>query len=180
MLISKFGTIGEEKILEYEDVREIKFPEQYRRFIGKYNGGETPNTTFNINGVSSDLKGLYGIGNVKFSLDAICVEKIYGLAYLPIGIDSFGNNILIRLSDGVIFFKDHENGKYREIATSLKEFFNGCKSQTINKSAIKSVEERERDLIARGRGAVITDALRDMWRVEINKYGSLVQEEVIL
>ena len=67
-----------------------------------------------------------------------------------------------------------------KIANSLKEFFNGCMSQAINRSAIKSVEERERDLIARGRGEIITDALRDMWRAEINKYCSLSQEEVII
>ena len=94
--------------------------------------------------------------------------------------DSFGNDILISLSDGSIAFKEHENGQCRKIATSLKEFFNGCTSQPINKSAIKSVNERERDLIARGRGEVITDALRDMWRVEINRYGAISQEEVIL
>lgn len=180
MLISKFGTISRDAISEYEDIHGIKLPEQYRYFIEKYNGGETPNTNFNFKGVSSDLKGMYGIGKVKFSLESVKVEEIQGKSYLPIGIDSFGNDILIGLRDGAIFFKNHENGQCRGIASSLKEFFDGCMSQAIKKSAIKSVEERERDLISRGRGEIITDALRDMWRVEINKYGSLSQEEVIL
>ena len=87
---------------------------------------------------------------------------------------------MIDLSDGVIAFKNHENGQCKELATSLKEFLDECMSHSINKSTIKSVEEREKDLIARGHGDIITDALRDMWRVEINKYGSLSQEEVIL
>ena len=68
MLISKFGTISKDAISEYEDVHGIKLPEQYRYFIEKYNGGETPNTSFNLNGVSSDLKGKYGIGKIKFSI----------------------------------------------------------------------------------------------------------------
>lgn len=180
MLISKFGTISKDVISEFEDVCGVKLPAQYRLFIEKYNGGETPNTYFYTNGVSSDLKGLYGIGKVKFSLDTVRVENIHGTSYLPIGMDSFGNDILIGLSDGTISFKEHENGKCKKIAGSLKEFFDGCVSQTMNKSAIKSVEERERELIARGRGEIITDALRDMWRVEINKYGSIAQEEVVL
>lgn len=131
-------------------------------------------------GVSSDLRGMCGIGKVKFSLDAVCAEEIHGTSYLAIGVDSFGNDILINLSDGAIAFKDHENGQCRKIADSLKAFLAGCVSRPINKSAIKSVEERERDLIARGRGAIITDALRDMWRVEINKYSALSQEKVVL
>ena len=180
MLISKFGTISKNVISEYEDIHEIKLPEQYRLFLEKYNGGETPNTSFNINGVSSDLRGMCGIGKVKFSLDAVCAEEIHGTSYLAIGVDSFGNDILINLSDGAIAFKDHENGQCRKIADSLKAFLAGCVSRPINKSAIKSVEERERDLIAQGRGAIITDALRDMWRVEINKYSALSQEKVVL
>ena len=169
MLISKFGTISKDTITEYEDIHGIKLPEQYRLFIEKYNGGETPKTSFNLNGVSSDLKGMYGIGKHKFSLEMVNIEESHGTSYLPIGIDSFGNEILIDLRDGTITFKNHENEKCRKIANSLKEFFNGCMSQAINRSAIKSVEERERDLIARGRGEIITDALRVMWRAEINK-----------
>lgn len=180
MLISKFGTISKDSIAEYEDVKGIKLPEQYRHFIEIYNGGETPNTSFILNGVSSDLKGLYGIGKVKFSLDNVHAEEMQGRYYLPIGMDSFGNDILIELSDGTIAFRDHEKGRCSKIAASLKEFFDGCKSKVINKSAIKTVEERERELIERGRGGIITEALRDMWRVEINKYGTLSQEEVVL
>ena len=180
MLISKFGTISTETISEFEDVCGVKLPTQYRSFLEKYKGGETPNTNFNISGISSDLKGLYGIGKVKFSLNAVCVEDVQGTLYLPIGMDSFGNDILIGLNDGTIVFKEHENGRCKKIATSLEDFFAGCESKPINKSAIKSVEEREKDLIAQGSGAIISDALRDMWRVEINKYGSLSQEEVVL
>ncbi len=180
MLISKFGTISKNVISEFEDVIGVTFPEQYRLFIEKYNGGETPHTYFNINGVSTDLKGFYGIGKVKYTLDLIRIEEIKGICYLPIAIDSFGNEILIDLNEGGIFFRDHENGSIKKLESDLKGFISKCESKAINKSAIKSVEERERDLILRGRGKVITDALRDMWRVEINKYSSISQEEVVL
>ena len=99
MLISKFGTISKNVISEYEDIHEIKLPEQYRLFLEKNNGGETPNSSININGVSSDLRGMCGIGKVKFSLDAVCAEEIHGTSYLAIGVDSFGNDILINLSE---------------------------------------------------------------------------------
>lgn len=180
MLISKFGTISKETITEFEDANDIKLPEQYRRFIELYNGGETPHTSFSLNGVSSDLKGLYGIGKVKYSFDLVQKEEVKGVCYLPIGMDSFGNDIMIDLCEGAIFFKDHENGGIKKIAPDLKEFVHGCESRVINKSAVKSVEEREKELIARGRGGIITNALRDMWRAEINKYGAISQEEVIL
>lgn len=180
MLISKFGTIKEEIISEYEDTHGISLPVSYRRFIEKYNGGETPHTSFNINGVSSDIKGFYGIGEHKYSLSSVDIINDGGVCYLPIALDSFGNEIVIELIAGSIFFKDHENGLLRKIAIDFNSFIKKCESKQINKGAIKSVEERERELIARGRGDIITDALRDMWRVEINKYGALSQEEVIL
>lgn len=178
MLISKFGSISNEAISEFEDTIGVALPEQYRRFIKKYNGGETPNTSFSINGVCSDLKGFYGIGKVKYSVDSIQVEEINGICYLPIALDSFGNNILIDMNKGEVFFKDHENGSIKKIESDLKNFINKCESEVINKASIKSVEEREKELIARGRARVITEALRDMWRVEIIKYSSISQEKV--
>ena len=41
-------------------------------------------------------------------------------------------------------------------------------------------EEREKDLIARGRAHVITDGLREIWKKEYEKYKDMVQEKVIL
>lgn len=178
MLISKFKPISKDLIVQFEDVRGIKFPEQYKRFIEIYNGGETPCTSFKLNGISSDLKALYGIGTVKYSLNSVQIEDVNGVCYLPIGMDSFGNDIMIDLSSGAIFFKNHENGQMEKIASELREFISGCKSKMIKKSSIKSMEEREKDLIDRGRSHIITDALKSMWRNEIEKYSSISQEEV--
>ena len=57
MLISKFGNTSNKFVSEFENIMGFTFPKQYRTFIEKYNGGETPLTHFNINGISSDLKG---------------------------------------------------------------------------------------------------------------------------
>ncbi len=178
MLISKFGTIIEESLTEYEDANDIRIPEQYREFLKKYNGGLTPKTMFSINGVSTDLKGFYGIGDVKYSLNSVGVINKDGVYYLPIAMDSFGNDIMIDLNKGNVLFKNHENGSLKIIGDDFKGFINACKSEYIDKRSIKSVEEREKELIENGRGDVITDTLRDMWRVEINKYSSIMQEEI--
>lgn len=180
MLISKFGNTSNKFVSEFENIMGFTFPKQYRTFIEKYNGGETPLTHFNINGISSDLKGFYGVGNVKYSLDSIQIEEINKICYLPIAMDSFGNSILIEINKGEIFFKDHENGNVTKIGSSLVDFINKCESKVVNKNSIKSVEEREQDLISCGRGDIITDSLRNMWRAEIKKNNELVQEEIVL
>lgn len=43
-----------------------------------------------------------------------------------------------------------------------------------------TVEEREARLTANGRGGVITDGLREIWKKEYEKYKDMVQEKVIL
>ena len=55
-----------------------------------------------------------------------------------------------------------------------------CKSGEINPLARETPEEREADLIARGRAHVITDGLREIWKKEYEKYKDMVQEKVIL
>lgn len=45
---------------------------------------------------------------------------------------------------------------------------------------MKSVEERENDLIKRGRGNIITEELRNMWRAEIAKNSLLKLEEIAI
>ena len=70
MLISKFGAADIKEMLEaYEDIIGEKLPDQIRRFIEKYNGGETPNTHLKCVDLSSDLKALYFLGKVKYSFD---------------------------------------------------------------------------------------------------------------
>ena len=56
MLIAKFGTDGvSDEISKIESQYSITFPEQYRDFLLRYNGGYTPKTKFRAKGISSDL-----------------------------------------------------------------------------------------------------------------------------
>lgn len=178
MLISKFKEIDIDSVEEYENKISEKLPSQFRTFIIKYNGGETPNTSFRINSESSDIKGFYGLGDVKYSLNEVEIVEINESRYLPIAMDSFGNEILINLKNGEIYFENHESAKVTKLVENLKTFIDLCESTPISKGAVKSVEEREKDLIAKGRGSVITEALRDMWRAEIAKYSDISLEEV--
>lgn len=181
MFISKFASKDIEKQIEkYEDKIGKKLPEQYREFLCKYNGGETPHTSFKTDEVASDVKAFYGLENKKYPLNKIKPKEEGNTAYLPIACDSFGNEIILDFVDGEIHFWDHENGKITKLKDSLKEFFDICVSESIKNIAVKSVEEREADLIKRGRGSIITEELREMWRAEIEKNSSIKLEEVLL
>lgn len=185
MLISRFSNNDiMKKIADMEKKYNIILPNQYKDFLCKYNGGYTPETFFKIKKESSDICGFYGIGDVKLSLNNIELEEWLDKGVLPIACDSFGNYIVIGLNNdnnGKIYFCDHEAGyKTNLIAKDLKSFFKYCKSEIISEDSKKSIREREEELIARGRGHVITDGLRKMWQAEIDKYGNMIQEEVKL
>lgn len=180
MLIVAFHKTDMDRVEEYEKKISEKLPDQFRTFLIRYNGGETPNTSFRSDRETSDIKGFYGLGNVKYSLDNVMPIKINGADYLPIALDSFGNEFLISFNDGSIYFLNHENDKMTKLSENLKAFLYLCESTSVSKGALKSVEEREKELIEKGRGSMITEALRDMWRAEIEKHSRVSPEEVIL
>lgn len=183
MLISKFLNDDVNVKIENMEVKyNIKFPYQYKEFLCKYNGGYTPRTKFKVGKISSDIRGFYGVGNVKLALDTGELQLWIKEGVLPIASDSFGNYIVIGLDNdinGKIFFCDHEKGNKMEyIAENLKSFIQHCRREEIDPASKLSIKEREEALIARGRGNVITDDLRKLWQVEIDKYKNMVQEEV--
>lgn len=185
MLISKFSGINlKDQVMDMEKKYEITFPDPYKVFLCKYNGGDTPNTKFKIGKISSDIRGFYGIGDVRYSLDSIDLEEWLDVKIFPIACDSFGNYIVIGLSKdsmGKIYFWDHEEENHIDyLAEDLQSFLKSCKSEKISEDATKSIEEREAAMIARGRGEYITDGLRQMWQAEIDKYRNMVQEKVII
>lgn len=60
MLISKSEyPVTEAGLSLYEAAHGFTFPQEYRAFLLKYNGGETPETDFRLSGVSSDLVSFY-------------------------------------------------------------------------------------------------------------------------
>ena len=153
MLIAKFKNSDMEmKVINIEKKYGIVLPVQYKYFLGKYNGGYTPKTEFKIGKLSSDVRGFYGIGDVKLSLDKLEIDEWVKKNILPIGCDSFGNYFAIGF----------------------------CKSEEINNNSTRSIKEREDALIAKGRGSIITDDLKKMWQAEIDKYAGIYQEEVVI
>lgn len=58
MLISKYGNGSTELVNEFESRLGIELDEEYRSFLVKYNGGDTPNTHVGIRGCSTDLRSL--------------------------------------------------------------------------------------------------------------------------
>ena len=61
MLISKSEySVTEVALSKYETAHGFTFPQEYRAFLLKYNGGETPGTDFRLSGVSCDLSMSYG------------------------------------------------------------------------------------------------------------------------
>ena len=118
------------------------------------------------------------------SLDNVELEEWLEKNIFPVACDSFGNYIVIGLDNadvGKVYFCDYEKGNKAEYITETLMKFIGCwKSEKISKASRRSIKEREDALIAKGRGSIITDDLRKMWQAEIDKYGSMVQEEVLV
>ena len=183
MLISKFEGTNIEKIVQLEMGYGVELPSQYKNFLLKYNGGLTPETRFKSNKVSSNVRAFYGLGDVDFSLNSLDLQALISLDLFPVACDSFGNYVVLGIHgdvEGNVFFLDHEIGKVQRIADDLKSFVKLCKSKRISPDVRMSIEEREADLISRGRGHVITDGLRKMWQQEIDMYGNIVQERVVI
>ena len=194
LLISKFDTTDmEEYIAIFQKTLHIKLPEEYQKFILKYNGGETPRTEFNINGVRSDIRAFYGMGKAKKQyhfqrlIDNHNILKDYTKdKMLPIATTAFGDTITIKLKIGLgnkevgcIFFRYHDEEKnYIKLADSLSEFMANCKSEKIGH--IETIEERKQAMIKDGMEKKITDGLIRGWQAEIDRYEQIHQEEVEL
>ena len=189
MLISRFDTREiEDHIKKFEAEYCFDFPNQYRDFLLKYNGGYSPKTKFRINKVSSDVRGFYGFGsadiNYSFFTENKEIDDYTSNKVIPIACDSFGNYIVISIdvdTCGQVYFEDHEQGNKLSLLTKdFATFVKACKSEPISEASKRSIEEREAVLIANGRKHVITDSLRANWQAEIDKYGKMNQEELIL
>lgn len=185
MLISKFDSAAaEDEIMTIEQQYAMALPLPYKMFLMRYNGGYTPKTRFRLKGISSDVRGFYGTGRVGLPLDPELIAAWIPKHMFPIGCDSFGNLLLICVEGdlcGAIFFHDHEKGqKLSVLSSDFPSFVRACKSEPIPEAARRSIAERKEALLARGRGDVITPALVQMWQDELDKYGNMVQEELVL
>ena len=182
MLISKYGNGSSKLVEEFENKNGIELDDQYRCFLINYNGGDTPKTTVRINGVSSDLRYLFGINAKKDIENYMQISMLKNKHCIPIGEDSYGDYYAIGINDdnkGAVYFSDHEKGfELIRIADSFSEFLAICKSNQINSRSQRSPEEREAELIAKGKSDNITEGLREIWKREYEKYKDFIQEEV--
>lgn len=168
---------------EIECVKNLRIysslPDDYIIFLNKYNGGDTPKTTFRLNKISSDIRFFYGFTpDEKYKditllfLNSDMINLIDD-GYFPIAEDSFGNYILLGLTSktGVYFF-DHETQKITKLADSFSLF---VKAITSKKFQPKSIEERISKMKDVGSTVEVTPELMKMWKSEIDKYGGRKQ-----
>lgn len=186
MLIIRQATENIEKEVElFEETYGIIIPEQYKQFLLKYNGGETPETTFRIEKTSSNLTAFFGLGDVEDNFKCIVdLESFLKRNFLPIAYDLFGNYIVIDLDEnknGEINFCDHEKEfKAVFLAKDLKTFVKSVKSKKMDEYYTMSIEEREKRMIANGNADKITDKLRENWKKTVDRYSNAKQERVII
>lgn len=182
MLISGFDTADIETLTAaFEKRLKTGLPPQYRRFLLKYNGGETPNTDFQIGEVSSDLRALYGLGKADphYRFDKLG-RSLYGYlkqGMLPIGENAWGDAVALKLSGegaGGVFFLYHDRTprSFLPLTEDFESFTAQCGSKPLGR--IRSVEERTDALKARGRTP--TPDLMAMWEKEIAHMEALHQE----
>ena len=184
MNISKFGGIGWDGADEFERAYGMTLPMDYKEFLAKYNGGDTPNTEFHSRRNGSDVRWFFGVGDVKQSFHSLPLEEWLEHGVLPVAEDSYGNYFVMDVSKtpGQMYLSDHEEGfTLIPLTGSFKEFIQKCKSEKVDMElATMPIEERERRMIADGNGALITDSLRACWQGFIDKYTGMVLERVKL
>jgi len=177
-----------QKIQEIEIKYNIILSQDYKNFLIKYNGGETPKTNFRNKKVNTDIRRFYGFTKENNNSDLLSVienglgEELILEGRLPIATNSFGDYFLIRVSEeknGEISFIFHDSVQSEcIIASDFRGFLKLCKSEKMG--YIRSIEERKQSFIDAGKGDKITQIKIDSWQKEIDKYAGMCQEEVIL
>ena len=188
MLISKFDlTDIEQHINEYELKNAVTFPAQYKEFLLKFNGGNTPKTKFKINRVSSNLKGFYGLGNAGEFLNYRLfdrmgkIEEFLEDEMLPVGSNAFGDYLTIGIgtdNNGKVYFIYHDREKrYIELTEDFRTFIGKCKSDEIGH--IRTIEERKATFVENWGEDEITQEMINDWQAEIDKYNNMHQEKLV-
>lgn len=144
-----FGQISEATVAAYEQRWGIKFPDSYRDFLLKINGGIPEKKFFSYKESKDDgslIDVFFGIiEERRYSLllnHLVTYDNRVPLNMLPIADDPGGNLLLLSISGsdyGKVYFWDHEmeadegeTPDYRNlklIADSFEEFINGLKSE---------------------------------------------------
>mgnify|MGYP000868455023 CR=1 FL=1 len=112
--IFPYDTEGvDQAIADFEDEFIIKFPEKYKKFLLKYNGGNSLQTSFSINRKTSDIRAFYGFNkasqynNFQYLIESGFLEEVLDRGFIPIAKDSFLLGVTEKNFNQVAFF-DHE------------------------------------------------------------------------
>lgn len=184
MLISKYNE--NEKILDISKLEKSinhKLPESYRKFLEKYNGGDTPYTNWSGK-CKNEIRFFYGLdvekkeNDIFQCLEYVIVKDLIGKKYLPIAGNSFGDYFCIGLEDEKIYFSYHDKNRITLISESFEDFISKVKSKKIGH--IDTIEERKACLFEHGHGEFFCQDLVDDWQKEIDRFSKYHQEEVIL
>ena len=185
MLIFKNkNQINEEIIEQFEKDNNLILPESYKKFLLKYNGGDTYETSFK----SIEISNMFGLntGDIYDLNTIIQYELPERLAIehdlLNICDSILGDCICIRINnpnDDSVWLKYHDRpSKPKKLADSFKEFIQKCKSEKIGH--ISTIEERWDRVTKAGNKDKITPRMVEGWQKEIDYLSSLIQEEVII
>lgn len=126
----KFGPLDEARLIAFEAEFGATLPEEYRAFLLKHNGGRPVPANFRLSGDdASDVHQLYGLhdGPNYARLDAVTGVWRARLPedLLPVGADSFGNQITIGMRGGrrgQVYFWDHVSAEAHLLAAGFRSF----------------------------------------------------------
>ena len=142
--------ITDKEIVEIEKKVGYSFPDEYREFLLKHNGGKCSPCGFvfmeNSQQSDDEVRSFYAVGGIdgyydleeKMDIYIFDVKRLPDF-YIPIAEDDFGNLICIssdKSDYGCIYFWNHENESdeenYKEnmyfVAKSFNEFINNLKN----------------------------------------------------
>ena len=185
MLISKSEySVTEAALSKYETAHGFTFPQEYRAFLLKYNGGETPETDFRLSGVSSDLVFFYelrdgGDGLELYEMEFLVPDFLKD-GMFPIAENVFGDHVFICVGGrecGKIFFRYHDRPKrYIKLADDFRTFIQKFKSKKLGHC--HTIEERIQGRIDAGITLEVLPIEIADWQEEIDYFNRIHQEQV--
>ena len=185
MLISKSEySVTEAALSKYETAHGFTFPQEYRAFLLKYNGGETPETDFRLSGVSSDLVFFYELRDDGDGLELheieFLVPDFLKDGMFPIAENVFGDHVFICVGGrecGKIFFCYHDRPKrYIKLADDLRTFVQKCKSKKLGRCY--TIDDRLAMRKCAGNFDPPSAITLSEWQKEIDHFNRIHQEQV--
>ena len=164
-------------LAELEQQLHIVFPEDYKKFLIKYNGGWTPNTTVYFNDFHFGLNSLYGVGqarnaaNINFLMDSdVSVirdefSESLSAGFFTIG-DWFGAKYYIGVNPntneyGRIYYMNEDREGYYFVANSFSDFVQLAQTPDFY---VGTVEENKQHMINNGWEDEINEQLIAGWQ----------------